>query len=195
MAEKKQTPRESLTEEQRKALEAKMDAKTKEELVAHVSNHQIQERLMWAKSLVDIFGKEQAKKIIQDTVWKMWYDRGRAQAAAAGYPQDMDGFIKATMPKPGGGNPIVPPFEIVEKTNTRYVNRMNRCFIAEAYFRFKEGPEFERFGGEDVFEVVKARCIMDEARWVGFNPKMKVSRPKFFFDGDTCCEYVCELEE
>jgi hypothetical protein len=176
-----------------KALDEKIDAKTKEELIAHVSNEQMRERLIWTKSLVDIFGKEQAKKVIHNTLYPIWYAWGRETAVAMGCPQDLDGFIK--MREGRAGNPIVPPSEIVEKTKTRYVTRTNRCFIAEAYFRYKENKrDYHKFGGDDVFEAVKSRCDMDTARWNGFNPKIKVTRTKFFFDGDDCCEFVCELE-
>jgi hypothetical protein len=181
--------------ERQPTLEEKMAAKTKEELVAHVHRAQLQERLLWAKSLIDMFGKEQAKRIIHNTLYPIWYDRGRADAAKLGYPQDMDSFAEMVISQLAR-NPITPAPEVVERTKNRFVLRMNKCFTADAYFKFRENPdEFRRFGGEEAFEVIKTRCDMDTARYNGFNPRLKIRRTKFFMDGDGCCEYVVELEE
>ncbi len=181
--------------EKQMTIEEKMGGKSKEELVNHVSNHQMQERFLWAKALTDIFGKEQAKKIIRNTVYPVWYDRGRAEAQKMGYPEDVESFAKVLI-KSNAKNPITPDLEIVEKTKTKLTVRIRKCFIADAFFNLKEKREdYERFGGDDVAEVTKSRCVMDEARWRGFNPRFRVTRPKFFMDGDGCCEYTLELVE
>jgi hypothetical protein len=181
--------------EREPSKEEKMGKLTKDELVEWLITFDLQERLLFAKALISLVGKEEAKKIISRTVTDTWYKRGRATAEELGNPEDLDSYIDI-MIKRMARNPIAPPLEIVERTKNRVIFRETGCVIADVFEKFKKNvAEVARFGGDEVMEVSKARCDMDTAWANGFNPKMKFERTKFFLDGEGCCEFIAEIEE
>jgi len=75
-------------------------------------------------------------------------------------------------------------FEVLRKERNLLEVKVKRCIHADV---------FKRFNAADIGQ--KLICNGDYAIVEGFNPKIKLTRPKLLMAGDDCCHFKFELEE
>jgi hypothetical protein len=146
-----------------------------------------------AKSLLSQVGVEEAKEITSKEVYDYLYKIGRATGERLGNPTDLDSYIEAYVIEEMSAIPVVPPIEIVERTNTRCVWGVRACQYRDGINKLRE--ENPDYIDDDVVEVLKSRCSHDHGWANGFNPKMHFERVKFMLDGDDGCFFECEVPE
>ena len=78
---------------------------------------------------------------------------------------------------------IVHEYEVIRKGPDALEVKVNRCLHAET---------FQRFNATDI--GMKMICMGDFAVVEGFNPDMKLRRPKTLMAGDDCCHFIFELK-
>lgn len=146
---------------------------------------------LFSRVLIDKFGKEEARALIEKARVDYNYKRGRAEAEKLGNPQDADGYIEKMLEKQNL-QPLGPDAKVSERTKNKVVFSTAPCIIADAYKALAADPKVVEMFGADAIEVAKAHCTHDRGWANGFNPKMKFQMTKFFLDGDDLCEFVAE---
>lgn len=158
---------------------------TKEELVEKMIDARAADIVTFIKILVSQVGKNKAIELIKGTRWEAWSRKGMEAAREAGNPQDMSSYIDAYWVKAMKSIPWVPPAEWDEKTESRAVTTVRSYCIGRAIAKL--GDEMIKEIGE------KAYCIHDIAWANGFNPNIKGTITRTFYDGDDCCQLVLEI--
>jgi len=130
-----------------------------------------------AKALLSVVDKEKAKEALAKAVYDFAYMGARAAAEARGNPKDLKSYLEFQH-EAMGTFPFIPPAEILEETETKFVGGVRSCPFADAVRDMAENlPEYV---DQDVVEVVCARCeTLDSGRVEGFNPDMKMKRTHF----------------
>lgn len=80
--------------------------------------------------------------------------------------------------------PEVHEYEVVRKSEKSLEVIVRRCLHAEV---------LKRMGAQDV--GLKLICMGDDAATRGYNPRLKLRRPKILMRGDDACHFIWELEE
>ncbi|MCD6369283.1 MAG: L-2-amino-thiazoline-4-carboxylic acid hydrolase [Thermoproteales archaeon] len=81
-------------------------------------------------------------------------------------------------------NPVVHDYEIVRKSDKVLEVVAKKCLHAEIF----NDLNAEKVG-------LKLICMGDDAATEGYNPKLKLRRPKILMRGDDVCHFIWELEE
>lgn len=166
----------------------KMERSSGEEICGVLEALRAKEILRFSKLLISEFGKEKAKKLIEDAVYSDYCNAGREAAEKLGNPQGLDAYLDAYAVKAVAAMPFAPHTFLSERTKNKAVWGVTKCYFANG---------LQKFGSSDpeTLDVAKARCVHDAAWAMGFNPKMTCKRTKYLLDGDDACEWTCELEE
>jgi len=74
--------------------------------------------------------------------------------------------------------------EVIRQTDRVFEVRITRCAHAEM---------FREWNAADV--GLRFMCAGDEAMIAGFNPKIRLERPRLLMNGDACCHFIYTLED
>lgn len=132
-------------------------------------------------------GKQKTIELIKAFRYEPHVIRGRESAEKLGKPRDLSTFLEEYFTKAMAAIPVVEPVKFTERRENRAV-----CYVDW----YCPGKALARFVGEDkeLQEIFKeAWCRHDVAFCEGFNPDIKMSITKIFYDGDDRCEFTMEL--
>jgi hypothetical protein len=148
--------------------------------------------MLSAKALLDSgLSVEEAKKIVEKTSLDFNYAIGRKRAEELGNPKDIDTYFEEYVGKMMQNIPWVDPCQVIERTEKRAVWGVNKCLYAEFIHEMKR--EFPDTLTDEVYDVIKSRCMHDEGWSLGFIPEMKYKRVQFILDGDPGCFFDVEV--
>ena len=125
-------------------------------------------------------GVERANAIALEAITEMARQRGRELARELGR-NDLEAFAQAMEALFDQGDLEV---EVVERTPTRYSFRITRCRFLDMY---------RELGIPDLAAILS--CGRDFALCQGFNPRIRLSRPRTLVDGAPGCDFTYTLEE
>jgi hypothetical protein len=152
-----------------------------------------------AKALLAVTSKEKAKETLGKAVYDFAYMEGRKAAEKRGNPKDLRSYIEYQHEGLSGAA-FIPPPQIMEWTETKYVGGIDICPYADSIRQMAE--LFPDYVDQDVLEVAISRCDgLDSGRANGFNPDMTMKRPHFKLDDlignppSKGCYFECEVEE
>jgi hypothetical protein len=148
--------------------------------------------MLSAKALLNAgLSVEQAKEVVRKTHFEFNYAIGRKRAEELGNPKDIDTFLEEYVGRMMRSIPWVDPCQVLEKTEKRVLWGGETCMYADMIQELRQ--DFPDTLTDDVYEIMKCRCVHDEGWALGFIPVMKYSQPEFILDGDARCLYDCEV--
>lgn len=131
---------------------------------------------------------DDAKELLAQTMYNLGFKKGKMMADCV---KERGGDIDdlRELDKEFARNfKVHHPFYGVEVTKNRYRMRIAACHMGDALVDIR--PKMP-----EVLAEAKYWCDLDYGTRDGYNPKMKLSRPKWIAGGDMYCEYVFEIEE
>ena len=133
-----------------------------------------------AKALLEATSKEKAKELLGKVVYDFAYMEGRKAAETRGNPKDLRSYLEYQHEGLSRAA-FIPPPQITEWTETKYVGGIDVCPYADSIRQI--GELFPEYADKDVLEVAISRCDgLDAGRANGFNPDMKITRTHFKLD-------------
>ena len=130
-----------------------------------------------AKALLSVVDKEKAKEVLAKAVYDFAFMGAKAAAEERGNPKDLQSYLEFQY-EAMGQFPFIPPAEIIEETENKWVAGIQYCPFADAVRELAD--IFPDYVDKDVVEVVASRCeTLDSGRVHGFNPDMKFKRTHF----------------
>jgi hypothetical protein len=141
--------------------------------------------IRYMKGLQDEIGKERFLEMLQEVGWKS-YEENTAARFRDLLDRDVESLITGfwePMSKSRLWSQTI-PVEIVEKSPSHGVVRMNDCLVATTFLE----AEAADIG-------YAAICYADFAVAHAFNPKIKLTRDQCLMRGDGCCYFEYSLNE
>jgi len=166
-------------------LDEKLESVSRKKLAELAMDSSARNIAVYSQMLMDELGKERAMEVIYKKRFDDSFKIGKRNAERAGKEKTED--LASLSESESFDNPFVVPHEVVELTETRYVSTTKGCLIGEAILRLNLD--------KDLLDLVKLWCTHDFGRLAGWNPKIKLTKPRFLLDGDDLCEFVHELEK
>jgi hypothetical protein len=136
-------------------------------------------------SMMEKYGDE-AKELLAEFQWGRGYDHGKRMLervkARGGDPNDLRELLKEY----GEDFPVHYKFYGLEVAPNRLVMRVPACHMGQALIELV--PDLP-----EPLKLPKYWCDYDLALIEGYNPDVKLSRPKWIPGGDLYCEYIWEI--
>ncbi len=132
------------------------------------------------KAFMKEFGEEKTLKIAEEVLETLSFETGAELARIMGN-NSFRHYLKASEAFSEGG---VHDLEIVEHNPAKFAVNITRCDYVKM---------FEELGIRDLGYLLA--CGRDFAMVKGFNPRMKLTRPKTIMQGDDVCDFSYEIEE
>ncbi len=137
-----------------------------------------------ARALARAYGEDAVEQVIGNTIKQVAVDQGRDLAGLLGR-NDLAAFREGlafwTL---NGALELV----VEEETDTCLRFRVTRCKYAEMYRALTDSQEEAAVLG-NYFS-----CGRDFALMEGFNPRVRLERPRTLMAGDSCCDFCYTLE-
>lgn len=135
--------------------------------------------ILYMKGLEDEIGKDRFLKMLQDVGWNNYVESTTSRFRDLA-KRDVESLISQFW-EPMSKSPLwsrTIPVEIVEKSPSHGIVRMNDCLVAKT---------FRDAGAADIGYA--AICYADLAVAHAFNPRIILTRDRCLMKGDDCCDF------
>lgn len=135
------------------------------------------------RAAIERFGDKEAREAIRKSRYDHGFYSGRRMAKKAeeeGKEKNLATFIELMKLVELPWTPMTPPEKTAKKFSSGEI----------PYCRF--AALLKDMNAEDLGELY---CAWDDGAVAGFNPKMKITTPKYLWRGDGRCIHIWELEE